>query len=386
MKREQTDKTMMTRRTMLGLTAGAGLSAALAGCGNSEASSSDSSSDSSSSESSDEITIEGAYDSGGAELVISTWGFNSEQKRELVFAPFEKAFNCTITVDEGNNGERLTKLEETPDAYDVIQLSDYYMEQAIRAGVIAEVDKDKLTNLDALYDKAKAPNGEEYGPAFTFNRMGIVYDKGTITDPITSWADLWRDDLKGLVTIPDFSTTAGPWMLNVAADQLGTTLSADNAEQCIDKLAEMKDNIVSFYTKSSDVVNMFNQGEVSVAVLQDFSSQTIQEASEDFVWVDPTEGTWGGRNVTDVSASSDNMDLAMAFVNYTLDKDEQQRNVATGDSPTRPDVTLTDEQAKIMTYGQEVVDSIQFPDLNLLIDNRDTWLALWNEKLNTASS
>jgi hypothetical protein len=71
----------------------------------------------------------------------------------------------------------------------------------------------------------------------------------------------------------------------------------------------------------------------------------------------------------------------MAFINYTLDKDEQQRNVSTGDSPSRPDVTLTDEQAKIMTYGQSVVDSINMPNDELLIQNKSDWQALWNQTL-----
>ena len=175
-------------------------------------------------------------------------------------------------------------------------------------------------------------------------------------------------------------------MLNIAADQLGVTLSEDNAEQCIQKLAEMKQNIVTFYSTSSDVVNMFNQGEVSVAVLQDFSSQAIQAASDDFVWVDPTEGTWGGTNVTGISKSSKNYDLAMAFVNYTIDKDMQQRDVNVGNAPTRDDVTLTDEQAKSMTYGKDVVDTIQMPDLQLLLDNRSNWQDLWNTELNTSAS
>ena len=374
----------VTRRSMLGIMAVAGMTTALVGCGSS---SDGSSSTDSSSSGESESAIPGAYDAGGAELVISTWGFNSEENREYVFAPFEKAFNCTITTDEGNNGARLTKLQQTPDAYDVVQFSDYFMQSAIAGDLIAEVDQSVLAdNLEHVYEQAKAPNGETYGPAFTFNRLGIIYDESAISDPITSWADLWRDDLVGQITIPDFSTTAGPWMLNIAADQLGVTLSEDNAEQCIQKLAEMKQNIVTFYSTSSDVVNMFNQGEVSVAVLQDFSSQAIQAASDDFVWVDPTEGTWGGTNVTGISKSSKNYDLAMAFVNYTIDKDMQQRDVNVGNAPTRDDVTLTDEQAKSMTYGKDVVDTIQMPDLQLLLDNRSNWQDLWNTELNTSAS
>lgn len=375
MKKHSTMGPAITRRSLLGLAAASTAALALAGC--------DDASDEATQEAASQI--EGAFDAGGAELVISTWGFNSEQKRELVFAPFEQAFNCTITVEEGNNGERLSKIEQRPEAYDVIQLSDYYMEQAIQKGLIAPIDKDALTNLSGIYEKAQTPNGEEYGPAFTINRIGIIYDSSVVTEPITSWADLWRDDLAGKVTLPDFSATAGPWMLNVAAAQLGEELTADNAEAAIDKLAEMKGNIVKFFTSSSDVVNMFNQGEVAVAVIQDFSSPTLLESSDSIVWVDPAEGTWGGTNVSDVCAQSKNPELATAFINYTLDKNVQQRNVATGDAPTCADVELTDEQAQSLVYGQDQVDSITLPDLNLLLENRDAWQAMWNNVLNTSA-
>lgn len=368
---------VMSRRSVLGVAAAGLGTMALAGCGGSGGTSGAATA---------AETVEGAFDAQGAELVVSTWGFNSDQVRELVYAPFEKAYNCKVVDEQGNNGERLAKLEQKPEDYDVVQLSDYYMEQAISKGLIATVDRSKLTNMDGLYDKVKSPNGDDYAPAYTMNRIGIVYDTATVSKPITSWADLWRDDLKGLVTIPDYTTTAGPMMLDMASKVLGQELTAENADAAFKKLAELKPNIVKFFTKSSDVVNMFNQGEVSVAVVQDFSSQSILEASDDFQWVDPSEGTWGSVNVTDVSAKAKNPDLALAFVNYKLAKDSQQRALDFGDGPTRPDVELTDEQKKSMVSGQDVVDTMEFPDLKLLLANTQQWADKWNKELNTSSA
>ena len=36
-----------------------------------------------------------------------------------------------------------------------------------------------------------------------------------------------------------------------------------------------------------------------------------------------------------------------------------------------------------MTYGEDVVNSIQLPDLELLIENKATWQSMWNNQLNT---
>ena len=56
-------------------------------------------------------------------LVISTWPANIDTITANVFKPFEEANNCKIVVDTGNNSERLAKLKENPDGYDVV----YYM-------------------------------------------------------------------------------------------------------------------------------------------------------------------------------------------------------------------------------------------------------------------
>ena len=370
---------IVSRRSALAAVAASAGALALAACGNSEAPGASSAAATTASS-----EIAGAFDAKGATLTVSTWGFNSDQKRELVFAPFEKAFNCKIVTEEGNNGERLAKIQQKPEAYDVIQLSHYYAQQAIEAGLFAKIEKDKVPNLEGEYEKLRTPNGEDYGPAFTLTRVGIVYDKSVIKDEITSWADLWRSELAGKLAIPDFTTSAGPIMLNIAAAVNGQELSADTADAAFKKLVELKPNVVKYYTKSSDVVNMFNQGEVSAAVILDFSSLTIQEASEDFVWVDPKEGTWATANSSNVSAKSANADLAWAFVNYTLDKDEQQRNVATGDAPSRPDVTLTDEQAKGLAYGEDVINATELFDAALLAEHNKEWTDRWNKELNTS--
>ena len=50
------------------------------------------------------------------------------------------------------------------------------------------------------------------------------------------------------------------------------------------------------YTSANDTITMLNQGEISVAVLLDFSYTAAKAASEDYVWVDPSEGNYSGYN------------------------------------------------------------------------------------------
>lgn len=45
---------------------------------------------------------------------------------------------------------------------------------------------------------------------------------------------------------------------------------------------------------------MLNQGEISVAVLLDYSYTTAKNANPDYIWVDPTEGSFSGYNMLNI--------------------------------------------------------------------------------------
>ena len=116
----------------------------------------------------------------GQELSFYTFSFNAELLQKNVYDPFMEATGCKLIVEGGKNAERVTKIKETPENYDVVIIGDAFVADLIDADLLEKADYSTLTNRDALYDNAKAPFGEEYGPAYTFNRLGIVYDLSLI--------------------------------------------------------------------------------------------------------------------------------------------------------------------------------------------------------------
>ncbi len=287
----------------------------------------------------------------GQELKISTFSFNAELLQKNVYDPFMEATGCKLIVEGGKNAERVTKIKETPENYDVVIIGDAFIADLIDADLIDTIDSSKLTNLDALYENAKAPFGEEYGPAYTFNRLGIVYDKATCPIEITSWADLWNPELEGQIAIPDITTTSGPLLYYSTAKMAGLTPGQDD-DAIFEKLAELKPNVMKTYTSANDTITMLNQGEISVAVLLDFSYTAAKSASEDYIWVDPSEGNYSGYNTLNVIKGCQNKELAETFIDFYISKEVQLAEALDGvDSPVRTDVELTEEQAANFTYG-----------------------------------
>ncbi len=184
----------------------------------------------------------------GQELSVSTFSFNAELLQKNIYDPFMEATGCKLIVEGGKNAERVTKIKETPGNYDIVIIGDSFVADLIDADLLEPIDSSKLTNLDALYDNAKAPFGEEYGPAYTFNRLGIVYDKAYCPIEITSWADLWNPELADSIAIPDITTTSGPLFYYATAEMAGLTPGEDD-DAIFAKMEELKPNVEDLHQR-----------------------------------------------------------------------------------------------------------------------------------------
>ena len=124
---------------------------------------------------------------------------------------------------------------------------------------------------------------------------------------------------------------------------------------------------------------MLNQGEISVAVLLDYSYTTAKNANPDYVWVDPVEGSFSGYNMLNVIKGTEVKELAEAFIDFYLSYDVQLAEALDGvDSPVRTDVELTEEQAANFTYGEEIVNALRLPDWDVISTHQADWIDNWN--------
>jgi putative spermidine/putrescine transport system substrate-binding protein len=314
------------------------------------------------------------------QLVISHWGFNGEKLQELLFKPFEEKYGVKIVLETGNNADRLNKIRIRGDVpVDIIYLADSFAQTAIDLGLVDTIDRSKIPNIADLYDIAKAPHGEAYGPAYTVGRLGIVYNSAAVSAPITQWSDLWREELKGKLTIPQITTTFGPLMVVIAGNKVGVDAFA-NPDAAFASLKTLSEGVVSAYGRSSELINMFNQGEVVAAATQDFVFATIKKANPAAVWADLSDGAYANLNTINIVKGSPNKELAEAFINWALDPAVQKAlAVAKVDAPANTKVVLTPEEAAQWTYGEAVINSLHSPDYGKLSAALPDWTQRWND-------
>ena len=340
----------------------------LAACGNSETASTPSE------------TTASAQSNG--DLIVSTFAIAEDVIKSDVFEPFTEAEGINITYEVGNSSERFTKLQNNPHStIDVIELSQNNAASGVAEGMFEPLDEEKVPNLALLVDGAKDAV-ETAGAPYTMNSIGIIYNEEAAGMTIDEWSDLWDPALEGKISIPDITTTFGPAMLHVASDHAGVDITTDNGEAGFQALTELKPNITKTYTKSSDLANLFQSGEIVAAVVGDFAYPIISEANPDVQYIVPESGTYANFNTLNVVASSENKEAAYAFINWKLSQDLQTQTASSlNEAPTNADVELDEETAANKTYG-DVAQRAKAIDFTFVNENLDEWINTWNELMN----
>jgi putative spermidine/putrescine transport system substrate-binding protein len=313
-------------------------------------------------------------------LTISVYAFAQDEFKQIVYDPFEQLCGCKLVVETGNSVERLAKMEANK-ASPVVDMAVVSMADALaaaRADLIDTIDTSKLSNYDKLYDVARDPNGDGKSVGYTFYATSIAYRTDKMT--IESWADLLKPEYVGHIAWPNVTTNQGPPALYMLGQALGQ--DTPDLKGAIEAVGEKKDEIVTFYEKSSQLVQLMQQEEIWAAPIGRFSWSPFTKLDLPIGWATPKEGQTGGMNVMVLSKGSKNQELALQFMDFWLST-EVQAKLAEGlvDSPANKEVKVSDQVANNITYGEETAGNLKLIPSAVSLDNRDAWLSEWNAKV-----
>lgn len=311
-------------------------------------------------------------------FTISWWGYNGDKLQENIVEPFQEICGCEVVFETGNNADRLGKLQARGGTgVDVVYLTDSFSQIGIEAGLFQEIDASRIPNIAGLYEMAQDPQ-DGYGPAYTIGRVGIVYDSSKV-EPITSWSDLWREDLAGQITLPGITTTAGPMVVLQSGAYAGVDAYAD-PDAAFAAVAAMEGNVVKNYNTGSEMVNLISTGEASVALAQDFTLASLTAAVPSMTWATLGDGDIATLNTINIPTGAENVDRAYEFINFVLSQEIQMNNAMQGvDAPVRPDVELPAEIAAGWTYGADAIAELNRIDYAALNAAKSDWIDRWNE-------
>ena len=321
-------------------------------------------------------------------LTVSIWGFNLDVLEENVFAPFEEMYNVDIVLDTGNNSDRLARLQAEGDNtdIDVVHFATQFTYLASQEDLLQPYNPDMLENLDEVYDWAQDPLGNQAGVGYTVNSLSLIYRSDLIETEITSWADLLRDDVAGFVSIPEMSTTFGPATLimidrALAMQDMGDEMGDINydADMAWEALPQLADNLVTTYIRSSALTTLVQEEEVWLAPYASFAVGNLINTGHDLSTVVPAEGVVGQTNMISITAATDQVDLAHAYIDWFISHDVQEAEALDLiDSPVNATVELPEDICALLTCG-DMLDTMIVLDQAQVSERLEDWLERWNE-------
>ena len=251
---------------------------------------------------------------------IFTW---TEYVPANIIDCFGLVYDVKVNVDYFSSNEELhTKMSFGSDVnpYDVVHPSDYMIAVLIREGLLQKLDPSKLPNnknLDAglinSYGKSI-----DYVVPYQMGTQAIVYNSKTVTNPPTSWADLWNTDYKGrIVSVDDNRVVIGMTLLSLGYDVNSTDKA--QLEEAKQKLIELMPNIRVFDSDSPKTSLL--AGEVDLGIVWNGEAFLAKKENPAFEYVFPKEGSIIFYDGMGIPVNAPHPDISYAWFNYFMQGD-----------------------------------------------------------------
>lgn len=279
-------------------------------------------------------------------LVVSIWGGNwRDGAQEAIATEFTKRTGIEVQFITGGTMDRLTKAKLSagaPEA-DVTLTTSHVAALYSADDLFQKLDLAKIPNLKEAYPIAlRSPSviglySYVYAPAYRTDLMPADFK-------ITSWKDLWSDQLKDKIGLPDFD----PSHIIIAAAKLSGATDVKDWKVGIPLLEKLKPNIKAFYQSDATSQELMKTGETPVQVLLSINAYHQMSQGIPIQLVIPEEGGVVGIDAVGISTGTKMEDAAYEFVNTALDPKVQETLCGIYKcSPMSAKAHVSDEMAKL---------------------------------------
>ncbi|TJY41564.1 spermidine/putrescine ABC transporter substrate-binding protein [Cohnella pontilimi] len=255
----------------------------------------------------------------GKELNVFNW---SEYLPESVLKKFEDKTGVKVNYSTfSSNEEMLAKLSAGQGLYDLTMASDYIVQPMIAQGMIQPIDLNNIPNfkyllpefIDKDYDK-----GNKYTVPYMGNTQPIGINPDIVKTEITSYADLWKPELKNQIVLLDDQRMVLGMVLKTLGYSANDTDPA-HLEEAKKKMLALMPNVKAFDSDSPKTLMI--SGEVGVMLSWGPEIALAQKEKPQVKTVLPKEGLIITFDNFVIPKGAKNKKAAEAFINFVTDPD-----------------------------------------------------------------
>ena len=160
-----------------------------------------------------------------------------------------------------------------------------------------------------------------YSLPFVYVEVVLGYNKEVISFVPTSWADLWRPEVQGLIGLDTVYHHINTGLTALILDDqpgLGEMYTDEGRDAIIDKLNEL--DVALWWDVSAQATAAMERGDIAIlAHAAEQISSLVRKNPDKFGMVVPKEGSANAPDYMCVVRGTEVRDMAEAFINYMLD-------------------------------------------------------------------
>lgn len=254
------------------------------------------------------------------ELNVLNW--SSYIPNEVILS-FEQETGIKVNyATYSSNEELLAKVSNVAQGtYDLVFPSDYMVEIMIKKGMLKELDKTKLSNINNLnenYLSLEYDEENKYSLPFLAASVLIAVNKQEISKNISSYNDLLNSEFKDkIVLIDDQRIIIGIALLANGYDM--NSIDSEELEVAYNWLEKLDDNVKAYDSDSPK--NFLISKEASIAVLWNAEACLASNENSMIQTIFPKERFAKSVDNFAVLKGSKNEEEAYMFIDYILRSD-----------------------------------------------------------------
>jgi spermidine/putrescine transport system substrate-binding protein len=299
---------------------------------------------------------------------------------------FEKKYGVKVRESYFDSMSAMTAKLRAGIAYDLIFPSGEYVQRLLSGNLLRRIDRDKIQNIDTVYDYFADPwydKDSEHSTPYGMYATGLGYRADKVTGMTGSWRDLGNvdSDDKSFM-LDDYQEGIG--MANLVNGYPLNEVDEAKLEKSLDYLVNLKPKLRGI---STDTITNMTSGNAYIQHLWNGDIVNIRygvDNPEDFKFQKCKEGIPVGSDNFCIPVNSKHPGTALLFIEWMLQPEHAAQNVEWigypmpyNGAPTEAFQGLVKDDPEINVTVEDLENGQQYE--NLKGEGRLAWDKVWTE-------
>jgi putative spermidine/putrescine transport system substrate-binding protein len=315
-------------------------------------------------------------------VTLNLNGYGGDYNRlltEYVAKPLEARTGLKVSYQSGTVQSAVAKLiasRENP-PFDLIMADSPNIPELIKNDIIEPVSAAEVPNIRKLLPKVREFG--DYGVPFLTNSVILTYNTKLVKEPIASYTDLARPDLKDRVGLLTPENTGGLLSLIAFGESNGGGL--DNMEPAFKALAAMRSNISTVTPATVNLLQLFEQEEVWAGPFFDGRTYSMRAKGKPMATVVPKEGVYSLFNYLNPVKGAGKREAMLAYIEQALSDEAVGPLVDFFRYGPCTDIKLSEAVSKDVVLSGATRDRMKPVDWAKVAEKRGAWAADFNRAM-----